>query len=97
MDKDQTPCYLATCPECRGVVMICVADPSNPSLMQSALGERRKCERAGLTVETMAVSEGKARLTEHFGHEDGCPRDPKRTRRVAKAMRQKPLFVERTA
>src|SRR5829696_6465380 len=97
LDRDKTPCYLATCPECQGVVMICVADPSNPSLMRSALRDRGKCERDGMNVETMAVSEGKARLAARFGHQDDCSRDPRRERRLQKAMRQKPLLVEKTA
>jgi hypothetical protein len=80
-NDDAVPCYLGVCPSCRGAVAICVADPANPGLMQHALKERRAWERAGLTIETLSVHEGKSRLRAQFGHVEGCAKDRRRAKR----------------
>lgn len=81
-NEDTVACYLGVCPSCRGTVAIVVADPANPSLMQHALRERRAWERAGLTIETPSVREGKQRLQAQFGHVEGCAKDRRARRRA---------------
>lgn len=53
---DQTPAFLAYCPECGGLLGASVAELSSPSL-KYAVRDRDQWERAGYRVETQTVAQ----------------------------------------
>jgi len=78
---DDTPSYIARCPECRLVIGAAVADISNDRVLRMALSARSQWKRAGLILETMAVKDVR---TETWGHADTCVVGQREAKRAAR-------------
>lgn len=80
MGSDLTPTYLATCPECAGLIGVSVADVDRPATMARALKDRREWERAGFVLSTVTVQAIREWAGE-IGHTEACVIGTKAKRR----------------
>lgn len=54
-ERDNTPCYVPFCPECRGIFGAAVADVRDSICMAQAMKARRDWEKRGYVVEVHSV------------------------------------------
>jgi hypothetical protein len=79
MNRDETPCYVPLCPECRGVFGAAVADLDDAVTMQQAIKARRGWERAGLQIEVWTVERFRQSRAELY-HRETCSKYPAQVR-----------------
>ena len=84
--SDTTPCYVARCPECGGLVMVTMADLADREQVKRALRDCREAERDGLRIEYTTVERFRAMP---FNHAEQCARGQMELARRAKKQLQK--------
>lgn len=77
--SDTTPCYVAYCPVCHGMVAVVVADVGSPASLRHALTVRAQWVRSGLGLGTVTVADIHNGAMQ--GHAAGCANDKRKKRR----------------
>lgn len=77
--SDQTPTYIATCPDCGGLICCAVADLDAPTELAQVLTHVAEWKTHGLILRTGVVRDIHT-WPDPLGHRDGCVRAKKQKR-----------------